>query len=172
MSVIRTSLRFLVLAPLICVGQVAWAEADDWDEPAWAEAQTELPAFPRPENLIEFYVGPLAKNRFYVDGSTIRVGEDGVVRYVLVIRTPSGASNVTYEGIRCETREVKLYALGGADGQWSKARNPAWKPIENKMLNAHHAALNRDYFCPIGQIITNGNEAADALRKSSHLLAP
>jgi hypothetical protein len=145
---------------------------DDLEEPVWVETQVELPAFPRSENLIEFHVGPLVRNRFYVDGSTLQVGEDGVVRYVLVIRTPSGASNVTFEGIRCDTGEVKLYASGRLDGQWGKVRSPVWRPIENKVFNPHHGVLNREYFCPVGAAIKTRDEGVSALRRNSRLLLP
>lgn len=173
---IRAHAAGLALACLVaCTGVQAQA-SDAWEpnlqeEPDWVEMKVEPPALPRNEDLIEFYVGHLASNHFFVDGASIRVGEDGVVRYVLVIRTPGGASNVTFEGIRCATHEVKLYAMG-ADGRWRKARDTTWKPVQNKSINPHHAALNRDYFCSVGQSIVDGNEGRAALRRSAHLLSP
>ncbi|CAB1367465.1 CNP1-like family protein [Denitratisoma oestradiolicum] len=172
---IRPQAAGLALACLLACTSVQAQVSDAWEpslqeEPDWVEMKVEPPALPRDEDLIEFYVGPLASNHFFVDGASIRVGEDGVVRYVLVIRTPSGAGNITFEGIRCASREVKLYAMG-ADGHWRKARDTAWKPVENKSLNSHHAALNRDYFCSVGQSITDGNEGRAALRRGAYLLS-
>lgn len=172
---IRLQTAGLALACLLASMGIQAQVSDTWEpslqaEPTWVEMQVEPPAIPRDEDLIEFYVAPLASNRFFVDGASIRVGEDGVVRYVLVIRTLGGASNITFEGIRCASREVKLYAMESG-GHWRKARDTAWKPVENKSLNAHHAALNRDYFCSVGQSITDGDEGRAALHRSAHLLS-
>jgi hypothetical protein len=138
----------------------------------WAEEQVEPPASPKDADLVEFYVSGNTPNRFYVDGTSLSVGGDGVVRYVLVVRTPGGATNVTYEGIRCDTREVKLYASGRADGSWARSRTGAWRPIENKLANRHHAALNRDMFCPAGARIVSADEGRDALKRGKHPRAP
>ncbi len=130
----------------------------------WRELEAATPAFPRPENLREFYVSAVATNKYLIDSSTLAVGGDGVVRYVLVVRAAGGAENISFEGIRCEERSWKLYATGRADGQWSKARISEWRPIENKPVNRHHAALSRDFFCPDGNPIASADEGRNALR--------
>lgn len=80
------------------------------EEKIWVEQEAKLPDFPKTHNLIEFDAGAATRNRHYVDGSTLSVGEDGVVRYAVVVRTSGGATNVNYEGIRCSAKERKLYA--------------------------------------------------------------
>jgi hypothetical protein len=90
------------------------------------------------------------------------------VRYTLVILTSGGATNISYEGIRCSNRQVRLYATGRADRSWAPARLSAWRPIENKPVNRHHAALSRDYFCPNGSAITSAAEGLDALKRGKH----
>lgn len=55
--------------------------------------------------------------RFFVDAATLSVSDDGIVRYVLVARSPGGVDNVSLEGMRCATSEVRIYALG-RDGAW------------------------------------------------------
>jgi hypothetical protein len=134
----------------------------------WQELEVEPPAFPRPENLREFYVSALASNTFLIDASTLAVGSDGVVRYVLVVRTAGGAENTSFEGIRCSDNTWKLYATGSRGGQWSKARISEWRPIENKPINRHHAALSRDFFCPNGNPILTPDEGRNALRLGKH----
>lgn len=134
----------------------------------WQELETEPPAYPRAEDLREIYVGPLTANTFLIDASTLSVGNDGVVRYVLVVRTRGGTENVSFEGMRCNERSWRLYATGSRDGQWSKARISQWRPIENKPINRHHAALSRDYFCPNGNPIHSADEGRNALRLGQH----
>ena len=141
---------------------------DDPDEPRWQEEEPALPDFPREENLLEFYVSATTANRFFVDARSISVGADGVVRYSLVVRTAGGSRNVSFEGIRCAATEYRLYAMGRADGTWTKARLSEWKPIENKPVNRHHAALNRDYFCPGTVLVRDAEEGRAALRRGGH----
>lgn len=143
-------------------------DLDDPDEAKWAEGEAVLPAFPRDENLLEFFVSAVTPNRFFVDAKSLSVGTDSVVRFVLVVKTSGGATNVTFEGIRCEALEYKLYATGRADGSWTKARTPEWLPIVNKPINRHHASLSRDYFCPNRSPIRTADEGRDALERGKH----
>jgi len=139
------------------------------EEGPWQEQQeVEPPAFPRQENLKEFYVSAVATNLYMVDGSTLAVGSDGVVRYVLVVKTAGGATNVSFEGIHCKEKRWKLYATGVADGTWRKSAAPSWRPIENKPVNRHHAALSRDYLCPNGNPIRDADDGRNALRQGKH----
>jgi hypothetical protein len=79
---------FLGLLAMVLLTHDALADQEapyNFEEKPWVEAETLLPAFPQEANLIEFYVGPTERNRFFVDGSTINIGTDGVVRYVVVL---------------------------------------------------------------------------------------
>lgn len=144
----------------------------NYEEPEpWREQQgVEPPAFPRQENLREFYVSAVATNKYLIDASTLAVGIDGVVRYVLVVQTSGGATNVSFEGINCKQLTWKHYATGRSDGTWVKSRalHIDWRPIENKPVNRHHAALSRDFFCPIGDAIGSAEEGRNALRLGKH----
>jgi hypothetical protein len=144
----------------------------DYEEQApWQEQhETEPPAYPQPENLREFYVSAVATNTYFIDASTLAVGSDGVVRYVLVVRTAGGASNVSFEGIHCQERRWKHYATGHSGGTWTKSRasRNEWRPIENKPVNRHHAAISRDLFCPGGAVIGSADEGRNALRLGKH----
>lgn len=114
----------------------------DWEEEAYV-----LPPFPNADSLREFYVTATSPNEFYVDESSLDVGEDGVVRYVLVIRSPSGAESVTFEGLRCVSTESRIYATGRADGEWSKARRSEWEPIRANAYNMPRAILAGEHLC-------------------------
>ncbi|MFY9329276.1 MAG: CNP1-like family protein [Georgfuchsia sp.] len=160
---------------LVCMANNALADQEkpyDFVEKPWLEVATQIPGFPAEGNLIEFYVGPTEHNRFFVDGSSINIGADGIVRYVLVLKTSGGASNVSLEGMRCDTHELKLFALGRSDGTWSKVLNPQWHSIENKLINQHHAVLSRDFLCPAGHAPRDGADARAALRRGKHPDAP
>lgn len=134
----------------------------------WVELEVTLPPAPVAAQLQSIYVSAVATHQYLIDGSSLSVGNDGVVRYVLVVRTEGGAENVSYEGIRCEEGTWKLYATGAADGQWKKARISEWRPIENKSVNRYHMVLSRELFCPNGMPIATAEEGRRALRLGHH----
>lgn len=136
---------------------------DDYTEKSWQEIETQLPAYPKAENLLSFFVSATNDNKFMVDGESITVGSDGVVRYTLVVVSSSGARNVSYEGLRCSSMERRLYAFGRDDKTWAKARSNQWGGIRNSVTNRQHAALYSEYFCPEGMIVKNATEARAAL---------
>ena len=136
------------------------------EEIEWQEGAITLPVFPEDGNLVEFPVGSISKNRFSVDKSSLTIGADGVVRYVLVIKAPGGGTNVTFEGIHCRERQYKVYAIGRDDHSWSKLHSSEWIVIENKPLNRHHAVLNQELFCPSGAPISSIQEGLSALRRA------
>ena len=129
---------------------------------SWTEIAVQLPPMPEPANLLPFDVSNLTTQKFAVDAKSLSVGSDGVVRYSLVATSSSGAKNISHEGIRCAANERKIYALGHADGSWSRARRDQWEPIINNAVNRQQAALAQDYFC-MGPAIAGS--AADMLRR-------
>lgn len=145
---------------------IGYEEAAPWRE----QQDVELPAFPKQEDLRELYVSAVATNKYFIDGSTLSIGTDGVVRYALVVKTAGGATNVSFEGINCRELSWKHYATGRNDGTWVKSRAARmdWRPIENKPVNRHHAALSRDLFCPAGIAIGDADEGRNALRLGKH----
>lgn len=136
------------------------------DKP-WVEVAAQLPAFPKPENLIEFNVSAVTPHHHYVDAKSISVGSDNVVRYTVVIDTAGGARNISFEGLRCESGERRLYAYGHADGTWSRARNAGWEDIKLRSLLSYQKALFEDHFCPNGIRVRDGQEAAQNLRRAA-----
>lgn len=129
---------------------IQWGSFDtefDENKKDWKEIEAKIPAYPKDGNLLPFEAGAASPHRFFIDAQSLSIGEDGVVRYILVIKTAGGATNVTFEGIRCDTREQKYYALGQANGTWTRARNPQWRHIEYREVNRHHNVLFGDYLC-------------------------
>jgi hypothetical protein len=117
------------------------------DKDGWKELAVKYPPYPRDANLLRFDVGDASPHRFYIDSPSLAIGTDGVVRYTLMTRTAGGATNITYEGIRCEGRRHKYYAVGEAGGTWSAARNPQWRRIGLQDPDRQRLALVDTYLC-------------------------
>ncbi|MGB4466821.1 MAG: CNP1-like family protein [Azovibrio sp.] len=167
-SFVRT-LCALFLAGLAVQAQAAFDE--EFEEKPWEEIAVQLPPFPKDENFLSFYVSPTATNRFFLDTESLSVGSDGVVRYVLLALSDSGVRNITFEGMRCQTREWRIYAVGRPDGGWSKARSNQWKPVREQVTNRQHAALFTDLLCPDGVIAFRVSDILRALKKEGRPLS-
>lgn len=156
------------LASGVAHAQTPWADWDykfDQEITPWAEVQTQIPAYPDDANLIRLDVGSATQHRFYVDAKSLSVGNDGVVRYTLVIRTAGGATNVSFEGIRCESGEQKYYAIGRSDRTWVRARNPQWRRIELREFSPYHFTLQAEYVCRGKLIAGTAEQIVAALRR-------
>jgi hypothetical protein len=167
--------RFVRLAVWLCACFAAtpayaalwgsWENDFDEDKKAWKEIEAQIPPYPQPKNLVLLDAGSATSHKFYIDTTSITVGEDGVVRYTTVVKTAGGATNVSFEGIRCSTREQKLYALGRSDGSWVRARDSKWKRILLRDLTPHQWVLYREFFCPQPSMPTPPRQAIDALKR-------
>lgn len=146
----------------VAMAQNRLDELFDDSSKSWTEIAVQLPPLPQPADLLRFDVSTLTTQTFAIDAKSLSVGSDGVVRYTLVATSSSGAKNISHEGIRCAANERKIYALGHADGTWSRARRDQWERIVNNAVNRQQAALAEDYFC-IGPAIAGS--AADMLRR-------
>jgi len=144
------ALAAVALAGSVCTASAQWREWDaDFDEgrKEWKEIEARIPAYPRDADLIRFAAGGVAAHRYHIDARSLSVGEDGVVRYTLVVKAAGGATNVTFEGIRCEERERKIYAVGHPDGNWARARSPQWRRIDLQDADPIHRVLYTEYLC-------------------------
>ena len=141
----------------------------EFEQKPWAEIEVQLPAFPEDENLIPFRVGYHTETKFLIDGNSLSVGSDEVIRYTLLVISASGAKNISYEGLRCETAERRVYAFGRSDRTWSKARGNQWVGIRGRSNN-HYVDLFADYFCVVGApAVLNADDARRVLRSGGRL---
>jgi hypothetical protein len=117
--------------------------------------------------LVEVKLHMLADSdfRYYVDWGSVSAEPDRIVRYVLLARSPSGAENVTFEGIRCPN-EYRVYAVGRPQGGWG-GRPSEWRRIP-RHPNAAQATLARQYFCPGRQAVATSAEGQRAVRAGGH----
>jgi len=158
----RAGAALVVAAALAASVSAALAQWRDWDadfdedRKPWKEIEARIPSYPGTGDLVPFEGSAASPHRFYVDARSLSIGEDDVVRYTLVVKAAGGATNVTFEGIRCELREQKYYAVGRADGSWARARKAQWRRIEPQDVNRHHYVLYSDYLCsgrsPVGSV--------------------
>ena len=152
MTALRTRSLALIVAAALGAGaaHAQWKlfESDfDENQKEWKEIEAKLPAYPKDSDLLTFSAGGASPHRFFIDAKSLSIGEDGVIRYTLVVKTAGGATNVSFEGIRCEERQQKLYALGHPGSNWTRARNPQWRRIEYQEVNRHHGVLYADFLC-------------------------
>lgn len=144
---------------------------NEYDEKPWEEVAIQIPPYPVASNMIRFKVGAVADTTFLIDSESLSVAADGVIRYTLEVVSPSGARNVSYEGMRCATGERRFYAFGRADRTWSKARGNQWVRISGTSNN-HHVELFSNYFCPPGSpVVASAEEARSALLSGGQISA-
>ncbi len=155
-----------LIAPLMAFAQPLsiFPGNDDAEKKEFVEREVKLPPFPKDGSLLQFDPSAANSNRFFVDADSISIGDDGTVRYTLVVKTSGGAENVSYEAIRCETTEQKAYAFGRRDGTWSNARAPVWRKIRYQEVNRQYGVLYANYFCPDGSPIASVKDAINRFK--------
>jgi len=140
------------------------------EEQPFVEENVAPPPFPAESKLIEFKLRGLTSNRFFIDGSSLAVGKDKVVRFILVIRTPEGVSNVSFAGLRCGEHDWKDYAYARADHTWSVDKDATWRRIQQLTFNNYKGTLYEDFFCTHGVLSTD--PAGDAQKLVNLLKNP
>jgi hypothetical protein len=101
------------------------------DDPDWREVDAPPAPALKLEGLIPLDVAGSAL-RFGVDPTSITVGSDGIVRYVVVATSASGVVNAMYEGLRCDNGQVKIYARHNPAVGWAVAKQPQWRPVREQ----------------------------------------
>ena len=96
-----------------------------------------------PTSRVSIEMPPYVSMKFGIDPATLAITPDGIVRYVMVAVSPSGAVNAFYEGIRCATGEVKSYARANASGVWTIVKTPEWRRLNDNQPSKHALALAR-----------------------------
>jgi hypothetical protein len=124
------------------------------EEEAVVEQNIAPPPYPAESKLIELRLRGLTSNRFFIDSSSLSVAKDKIIRFVLVIRTPEGVSNVSFAGLRCSDRGWKDYAYARADQTWFIDKDSDWRQIQQLSFNDFRNTLYQDYFCVGGVMST------------------
>lgn len=122
----------------------------DFDESQveqWKESEIALPSYPRGENLLAVPLLATDTLKIYIDRASLSRGPDRVARFSLVVESPSGARSVFYDGLRCETREYKTYAIGSPEQTFTPIKDATWRPIPRPANNAFRYQLYQHYIC-------------------------
>ncbi|MFT5174528.1 MAG: hypothetical protein ACI8W7_002715 [Gammaproteobacteria bacterium] len=118
------------------------------DEPEWKETTFALPPLPRAEDLRSIDAFEANKNYDYLlDRASISGGSDGVMRYSVVVRSPSGKQNIFHEGIRCLTTEARTLAYASTTGVFVRSTSSAWKTAADSGVRGYQSYLAHVIMC-------------------------
>lgn len=134
------------------------------------EQDLEFPPAPMDADLRQVTLRNLTDNKVELDSKALAVTPDAIVRYTLVVTSPQGARNVSYEGIRCDPAEWKTFALGRSDGTWATPSQAEWQMVEERGYNAIRYTLAKDYFCGLnGAPLKDANAIVTRMRQQRAL---
>ena len=143
------------------------------DEPEWKESDIPPPPAFDAGKLIGLDVSPNSSLNYGVDPASISITKsDGVVRYVMVATSASGARNVMYEGIRCSTGEFKTYARYSVDGKWIPVSNPEWRSMFGNMPLKHPLRLAKAGACDNAAPASSVKEIINQLKNPNYRVTP
>ncbi len=161
----RSTTSALLLSLLCIAPPLTHAQTSYPDEKAWTETVVAPPASFSTEALIGFEVLKASSLAYGIDPNTLTVGEDGVVRYVMVARSSSGALNVLYQGIRCATAETKTYGRLSDKGAWNTSPDAPWQELSFRGATRPAMILARQGICE-GRTVTGNAPKILATLKS------
>lgn len=142
--------------------------AQDLDEKkVFSESPMVLPPAPEAANLLLFYQSETQS--FYLDTKSISIAADGSLRYTMLSKSKSGASNVSYEGLLCETMQRRSFAFGRKDGTWSESKRVEWENISNSGVNLQHSTLAWDFVCDFNRISGGIEKIVQRIRRNESL---
>ncbi len=127
-----------------------------------------LPDWPEEQNLVLLRQGVRADLRFWVDQRSLELVAGGEIRYTFVARSASGARSVTFEGMRCGSRDRIILATGSIDGRWVPVGAPRWNPVDRQDPTGMREVLYKDIFCPARLPVASLQELRSALKAGIH----
>lgn len=138
--------RFGMALCLMGASTLAWSQIPA--EPIeWVEAAVPPPPVFSMVDLLPVEMPPYVTLKFGIDPTTVALGSDGVVRYVVVMRNASGSTQAAYEGILCSTGQVKTYARATSSGSWTQVRDPQWREMTDNLPSRHAFAISKQGVC-------------------------
>ena len=140
------------------------------ENPDWKEVEAPPPPALKVDGLIPLDI-PGATLRFGVAPASVTIGSDGIVRYVVVASSTTGAVNAIYEGIRCDTGQYKVYARHNPDSGWKPTKDAAWRSLHEQNeqpISRHTLVIARTGACighganrPAARIVQDLRSPAD-----------
>lgn len=141
-------------------------------DPDWKESDAPAPAAINLKDLLPFEVIKTSNLSWALDPTSVKIVGDGLVRYVAVARSTSGALNALYEVINCSNGEVKTYARivskeAEASGKaWVVVADPKWISMYDAP-SKHALALAKQGVCTGNTAAQNVNEIVTSLKKTT-----
>ncbi|HEX5805017.1 MAG TPA: CNP1-like family protein [Macromonas sp.] len=121
---------------------------DDPDAAPWQEAEVPPPPAFNADKTVPFDVSRNSELQHGIDPATLSMGSDDVVRYVRIARSSQGAFNAVYEGIRCNSAEVRTYAhWNPASNSWKSNAQAPWRSLFNQPATLPAKALAQAGLC-------------------------
>lgn len=127
-----------------------YAEKSDYDENLevpWIELETRVNKLPADEDLVPVRMSTLPPGmQLSIDIENATLSEDRVTRLWFVVGSESGAYNGSYEALRCESNEYKVYAYGNPKRTKPirTVKFPSWRGVK---VGNYRNELMLDYFC-------------------------
>jgi hypothetical protein len=130
-----------------CAGDPLESGLDPFAPMVFKEGTTAMPLNPPNTATTQpFYVSQQTIFKFAVDTDSILIGNDGVTRYIVILTSPNGNSQVQYEGIRCDSFQWRLYGTL-ENGSWKENPLASWRAIQENVPNRYQASLAQGAFC-------------------------
>lgn len=130
-----------------CAGDPLESGVDPFAPMVFKEGSTAMPLNPPNKATIQpFYVSQQTIFKFAIDTDSILIGNDGITRYIVILTSPNGNSQVQYEGIRCDSFQWRLYGTL-ENSVWKENPLSSWNPIKDHTANRYQAALAQGAFC-------------------------
>ena len=142
---------------------------DPYAPTVFKEGNTPMPLNPpNKKYLVPFSVSQTTVFKFAIDTESIKIGSDGVTRYIVVITNPSGGQNAYFEGIRCDSFQWRLYGTLDANQQWRSNPLGQWLTIKDSIPNRYQAALAQGAFCNFNTQEKNIKTVVQALNPNGY----
>jgi hypothetical protein len=132
-----------IITALWCAGTIAQLAPVD---PDWRETEAPPPPALKVQGAIPLEM-PGSSLRFGVQPDSISIGADGVVRYVVVATSATGAVNAIYEGLRCSSGDFKVYARLNPDSGWVPTKDSEWRSLHEQRASRHSLIIARTGAC-------------------------
>ena len=152
-----------------CASDPLQSGLDPFAPMVFKEGTTTMPLNPPNQaTLLPFYVSQHTIFKFAVDTDSILIGADGVTRYIVVMKSPSGNVQTQYEGIRCDSFQWRLYGTL-ENGAWREKPLSTWRNIQSNVPNRYQASLAQGAFCNFSSQEKNIKTILDSLNPNGFI---
>jgi CNP1-like family len=171
----KTSTRFWLML-LVGLGLTASCFAQLLaTDPDWKESEAPPPAALSLKGWVPFEVSTVSNLVWALDSAGVTIVGDGLVRYVVLARSPNGVFNALYEVINCSNGQLKTYArMVGKESdaetkeakKWVAVQDPQWKSMYD-VPSKHALVLAKQGLCTGNTAAQSVSEIVTSLKKTT-----